>query len=162
MATASSLAAAYQRFGPELVRKATRFLKNRADATDLVHSLFVDLLAAPPAEMTRPYLYRATTNRCLNTLRDHRNRQRLMEHYSQTPAASRRTDDAIISGQLVAQLVLALDAEHQEVLVMRFFDDMSIDEIAEVQGLSGKTIARRLKTIEETARGLSRDTGGGT
>src|SRR5687768_13365769 len=35
---------AYRAYGPALVRKAERMLRNREDATDVVHALFVDLI----------------------------------------------------------------------------------------------------------------------
>ena len=70
MAAASDPQTAYRTFGPALIRKAERILRNREDAVDVVHALFVDLLSKPPDAMDLPYLYRAVTNRCLNVVRD--------------------------------------------------------------------------------------------
>ena len=67
---------AYQRHGRALLRKAERMLGNRADAQDLVQSLFLDLLQMGESP-DLPYLYRAITNRCLTYIRDTSNRTRL-------------------------------------------------------------------------------------
>ena len=40
----------YQRHGRALLRKAERILRSKADAQDLVHALFLDLLAKGRAE----------------------------------------------------------------------------------------------------------------
>ena len=79
MAPASEHAAAYQRFGPALVRKAERILRNREDAVDVVQALFTELIARGAAPVDLPYLYRAVTNRALNVVRDARGRARLLE-----------------------------------------------------------------------------------
>ena len=69
----------YQRYGPALLRKAGRLLGNHADAEDVVQALFVEMLKRGQAVADLAYLYRAVTNRCLNFLRDHANRQRLLD-----------------------------------------------------------------------------------
>ena len=68
---------AYLRYGPALVRKAERMLLSRADAQDVVQALFLDLLQEPDPRTELPFLYRAATDRCLNYLRDAKNRARL-------------------------------------------------------------------------------------
>jgi RNA polymerase sigma-70 factor (ECF subfamily) len=145
---------AYRTYGPALIRKAERILRNRDDAVDAVHGLFVELLqrdTAAPA-MDLPYLYRAVTNRCLNVVRDRANRDRLLarETGAIAYAAGRvRCDDEVIGLQLMARLSDRLDAAHMEVLVARFVDDLTQDEIAEQLGTSRKTIGKRLARIRD-------------
>src|SRR5690348_15577265 len=88
---------AYRRYGPALLRKAKRMLHNRVDAEDVVQGLFVDLLqgagAGGPdsAQLELGYLYRAVTHRCLNVLRDARNRRRLLDQREAPVTAVRTT-----------------------------------------------------------------------
>ena len=149
MGPASDPRDAYRAFGPALVRKAERILKSRADATDVVHGLFVDLLSRPSATVDLPYLYRAVTNRCLNVVRDEANRARLLarEGAAIAPRARVRCDDHVIGTQLLGRLAERLDDGHLQVLVARFFDDMTQDEIAAQLGLSRKTVGKRLARI---------------
>jgi RNA polymerase sigma-70 factor, ECF subfamily len=141
----------YQAHGPALVRKASRILRSRDDATDVVHGLFVDLIQRRASPVDLPYLYRAVTNRCLNLVRDQANRARLLEREAQVvaPRARVRCDDHVIGTQLLARLCDRLDEAHLEVLVARFFDDCTQDEIAEQLGLSRKTVGKRLARIRD-------------
>lgn len=140
---------AYRAYGPALVRKAERVLRNREDAVDVVHALFVDLIPRWSSDVDLPYLYRAVTNRCLNLVRDRGTRARLLEreHAAAAPIGRVRLDDQVVGLALIAQLAEQLDAAHMEVLVARFVDDMTQDEIAEHLKISRKTVGRRLDHI---------------
>ena len=141
--------AAYRRFGPALLRKAERILQNRDDAGDIVQQLFLDLLKQRRGELALPYLYRAVTTRCLNLLRDTKNRQRLLER--QEPAlrgpVRTRCDDEVVGLDLLVKLAARLDTRALEILVCRFWDDMTQDEIASFLGVSRRTVGKRLDQI---------------
>jgi RNA polymerase sigma-70 factor (ECF subfamily) len=141
----------YRRYGPALVRKAGRLLQNRADAQDVVHALFVELLEQGNLVADLPYLYRAVTNRCLNLVRDRDNRARLLERQDQAlrGPVRIRCDDRVVGLDLLGKLAAALDGPCAEVLVYRFFDDMSLDEIATLVGASRQTVVHRLQRIRE-------------
>lgn len=147
---------AYRRYGPALLRKAKRMLHNRVDAEDVVQGLFVDLLqgagtAGPDAaQLELSYLYRAVTHRCLNVLRDGRNRRRLLQQ-REAPATPVRTtcEQRAIDLDLLLKLCGQLDALSCEILVYRYIDDMTQDEIAELTGYSRKTIGKRLDEARE-------------
>jgi RNA polymerase sigma-70 factor (ECF subfamily) len=148
--------AAYRAYGPALVRKAERVLRSREDAVDVVHALFADLIPRWTSDVDLPYLYRAVTNRCLNLVRDRGTRARLLEREQTVaaPVGRVRLDDQIVGLSLIAQLADRLDAAHMEILVARFVDDMTQDEIAEHLKISRKTVGRRLDHIRETVVAL--------
>lgn len=152
---ASDPHSAYRRYGPALVRKAERILRNRDDATDVVHALFVDLIQRRVDAIDLPYLYRAVTNRCLNLLRDATTRARLLEANPVAPAARVRCDDAVVGGELLVKLIERLDPGQREVLIARFVDDLTQDEIAEHLGVSRKTVGKRLAAIRGVMTGLT-------
>jgi RNA polymerase sigma-70 factor (ECF subfamily) len=144
---------AYRQYGPALVRKAQRILRDREDAIDIVQALFVDLIPRWNADavMDLPYLYRAVTNRCLNAIRDRQTRARLLERdgTAAAPMGRVKLEDEIVGLRLMTQLADALDDAHMEVLVARFVDDMTQEEIAAQLGLSRKTIGKRLDRIRD-------------
>jgi len=146
----------YQRYGPALLRKAGRLLGNASDAEDVVQGLFVDLIRRGEKPGDLPYLYRAITNRCLNFLRDHGNRQRLLEKQDAVLRGPVRTrcDDEVVGVDLVCKLIDRLDEKCGEVLVYRYFDDLTQDEIAELQETSRKTVGHRLSRIREAVAAL--------
>jgi RNA polymerase sigma-70 factor (ECF subfamily) len=163
VAHADDTADAYRRFAPALVRKAERILQNRDDALDIVHGLFVEMMrprrwsAPPTGALELPYLYRAITNRCLNHLRDRANRADLLAR--QEPAlrgcARTRCDDQVIGLDLLAKLATRLDRRSLEILVYRYVDDMSQDEIAALIGASRKTVGKRMQIIRAAVGELS-------
>ncbi|HEX4455250.1 MAG TPA: sigma-70 family RNA polymerase sigma factor [Kofleriaceae bacterium] len=156
MEAANDPQAAYRAYGPALVRKAERVLRSREDAVDVVHALFADLIPRWTSDVDLPYLYRAVTNRCLNLVRDRGTRARLLEREQTVaaPVGRVRLDDQIVGLSLIAQLADRLDAAHMEILVARFVDDMTQDEIAEHLKISRKTVGRRLDHIRETVVAL--------
>jgi RNA polymerase sigma-70 factor, ECF subfamily len=149
---------AYARYGGALLRKAERVLGSRASAEDLVQALFVDLLERGE-EPELPYLYRAITNRCLTYLRDEGNRARLLATHDDAlrGAARTRCDDHVIGMDLLAKLTRALEPETLEIVIYRYFDDMTQEEIAAMLGLSRKTVGKRLDRARAAVTSLAGD-----
>ena len=147
------------RYGPALRRKARRMLGSAADAEDVVQTLFAELVERGQTSADLPYLFRAVTTRCLNVVRDQSNRRRLLDR--QAPALRGpvriRCDDEVIGTDLMMKLVEELDAPSAEVLVYRYFDDLTQDEIAELQGVTRKTVAARLERVRQAVHLLLGD-----
>ena len=156
MDAATDPQSAYRAFGPALVRKAERMLRSREDAIDVVHALFADLIPTWPPAVDLPYLYRAVTNRCLNLVRDRGTRARLLarEPTAAAPVGRVRLDDEVVGLGLIGALAERLDDAHLQVLVCRFVDDMTQDEIADHLGVSRKTVGKRLDRIRNAVTAL--------
>lgn len=150
---------AYERYGRALLRKAERIVGNRADAQDLVHALFVDLLQKGESP-DLPYLYRAITNRCLTFLRDESNRARLLASHDEALRGPVRTrcDEHVIGADMIAKLARTLDERAFEVACHRYLDDMTQEEIAALLGISRKTVGKKLDDVREAVAALA---GGG-
>lgn len=148
---------AYRRYAPALLRKAERLLLNRDDAQDVVQALFLELLQKPEPNTDLPYLYRALTHRCLNMLRDRTTRLRLLRHHDALLRGPVRTtcEERAIDLDLLTQLVRTLDRECGEILVYRYVDDLSQEEIAELLGSSRKTVGLRLARIRAAVLSLT-------
>lgn len=124
---------------------------------DVVHNLFVDLLAKPSRDLELSYLYRAVTNRCLNWIRDRNNRSRLLldrDHDLRGP--SRTTiDGLVVDLDLLSRLAARLDRKSQEIVVYHYFDDLSQDEVASLMGMSRRAVVKRLAKIRDKARSVA-------
>jgi len=157
MAAADDIRDGYATYGRALVRKAERILRNPDDASDVVQSLFVDLHARGRSDRATdlPYLYRAVTNRCLNVIRDSRRRAELLEREGTFALSTPSLAERALSLDLLAKLGDKLDDKSMEVLVCRFFDDMTQDEIAEHLGTSRRTIGKRLARVRKTLEAIS-------
>ena len=147
---------AYRRYAPALLRKGERLLGNPSDAEDLVQALFLDLMAQGGAPVELPYLYRAITNRGLNLIRDRGTRARLLAQSGGGAAAAARTrcDDQVIGLDILLKVIDRLDPLAVEILVYRFVDDLTQDEIAALLSTSRKTVGQRLERIRAVVRGL--------
>jgi RNA polymerase sigma factor (sigma-70 family) len=147
---------AYDRYAPALLRKAQRLLGTTVDAEDVVHGLFADLLQKGEASPDLPYLYRAVTNRCLTLIRDRDNRARLLAEHEPALRGPVRTrlDDRAVGMNLLSRLVERLDEAHVETLVYRFYDDLGLEEIAEIMRVSRKTVGNRLARINDVTLAL--------
>lgn len=152
----------YRRYAPALIRKAERMLQNHDDALDVVHAVFVDLLQLTGTPVDLPYCYRAVTNRCLNLIRDRSARRRLLERQDAVLRGPVRTscEERTISLDLLTKLTERLDRQCSEILVYRYVDDMTQEEIATLLGLSRKTIGHKLDRIHETVRAIVEGEGG--
>ena len=154
---------AYQRYGPALLRKCQRMLQNRHDAEDVVQGLFVDMLQKGKQPEDLPYFYRAVTNRCINFLKYRENRRRLLERHDDALRGTVRTrcDDTGIGVDLLSKRMDRLDKKSLEILIYRYFDDMSQEEIADLIGTSRKTVGKRIMKIKEQVRLLMKNGQGG-
>jgi len=145
----------YQRYGRALLRKAARILGPGPEAEDVVQGLFVDLWARQELDRDLPYLFRAVTHRCLNAIRDGKNRRRLLEaNPGVVGPSARSTVDGVLSLDLVEKLAKRVDDETWEILIYRYLDDLSQEEIAQLMSLNRKTVIRRLEGAKETLRAL--------
>lgn len=149
----------YRKYGPALLRKARRLLRNEEDARDAVQSLFLALLQDGEKPLDLPYLYRMLTHRCLNTLRDEKNRARLLER--ETPSLRgtvRIAPDALTLGiDTLRKLAGQVDEAVMETVIYRYCDEMGQEEIASVMAVSRKTVQNRLARAEEALRALSEE-----
>jgi RNA polymerase sigma factor (sigma-70 family) len=142
----------YRRYGPALLRKAKRLLRNEDDALDAVQGMFLELLQRDhPEPLELAWLYCALTRRCLNLLRDRKNRARLLER--ETPALafpSRIAPDAQALGlDALCKLAERVEEPVMETLVYRFIDELGLEEIASVMNVSRKTVQNRLTRASE-------------
>jgi RNA polymerase sigma-70 factor, ECF subfamily len=153
----------YQRYGPALLRKAERVLQNRDDAMDVVQGVFVDMLQKGQTQADLPYLYTAVTSRCLNLLRNRNTRARLLDQEDPSLRGPVRTrcDEQVIGLDILTKLAARLDDSTLQVLIYKYFDDMTQDGVAEILDLSRKTVGKRLDRVRQTMTELMAETGSG-
>jgi len=95
------------------------------------------------------WLYRISTNLCLNRLRDRKQHLQL-ELFAQVLPALASSPEGAASARQAAQALLGdLDARTRAAVVYRYLDGMTQDEIAEVTGWSRKTLGKKLREFEE-------------
>lgn len=149
-----TVASLYAQHAPRVLRWVRRFAVPEPE--ELVHEIFVrvleriDTFRAESSPTT--WLYRLTTNACLNHLRDTGRRAELWREHidgalwtTPTPAA----DQEVVAS--FRQLWHRLDDELVEVGVYYFVDAMTHAEIARIVGCSERTVGNRLERLREAA-----------
>jgi RNA polymerase sigma-70 factor, ECF subfamily len=146
----------YERYGAVVYRRARRLLGDEQAAWDAVQEVFVRALkharrfrreASPTT-----WLYRITTNYCLNILRDAaRHDRKLGTHAGPAPASADPHPDLRLT---MVRVLSRLPKELGEIAVYHHVDRMSHEEIASVIGVSRRTVGNRLKEFQERALAL--------
>ena len=140
-------------------RVALRMLNRPADAEDATQDVLLLAWQALPrfrSESSFPtWLYRLTTNRCLNVLRSRHPSETLAEEL----AGNRMTDlevEQALSLEVVKAAVARLTVEQRAPFVLREFEGLSYAEIAEVLETTVPAIKSRLHRARgELASALS-------
>jgi RNA polymerase sigma-70 factor (ECF subfamily) len=154
----AGLAQLYERYAPAIYAHCRRLLHSPSAARDATQEAFVRVLARGPAllagEDALRYLYRVSTNVCLNQIREQK------VHDRATPALAVRAGSggSAESGHADRQFVHALlersDETGAAIAVMHYVDGMSQVEIAEVLGITRRTVFNRLRKLEKIAEEL--------
>ncbi len=145
---------AYARYRPALLRKAQRLLRSRALAEDVVQGLFVNLLEERVSSDAFAYLFRAVSNRCLNILRDDKRHQELLVRRMERATFCTREADSVMAMDMLVKLARKLEPEVVEAVTYAHFDDMTQEEIAQLMGLSRRTIGKYLDEAQVALREL--------
>jgi RNA polymerase sigma factor (sigma-70 family) len=152
------IATLYRTHGHIVLRRARRLLGNDEDARDVLQQVFTSLVREPSRfrgeSSFATYLYRATTSTCLQHLRNQRTRASLLATRV-APSQSEAADPVAESLSIVRDLVAQLPDDLARVVIHRFIDGMTYDEIAEQLGCSrrhaGELIARARELLHEQA-----------
>jgi len=141
----------YRMHGHVVLRRARRLLGNEDDAREVLQELFASLVARSDAFAGRSsittWLYGATTNLCLNRLRDTKSRTQLLgARYADATEAQDPRAEALAAAQLLlARMPEALAG----VAVHYYIEEMTHEEIAEVLGCSRRHVGDLLVRVTE-------------
>jgi RNA polymerase sigma-70 factor (ECF subfamily) len=140
-----------EKLGPRLIALATGICRDRHQAEEIVQEAFVKLWRSPPDAGEIAYtswLRRVVTNSSINALQRTR-RPGALPEFSPDPAM-RATDrpehevDVREDLQRVRAAMDRLDAPKRTILILRAFEQLSYEEIAEHLGIPLGTVMSRL------------------
>jgi RNA polymerase sigma-70 factor (ECF subfamily) len=145
----------YREYGPAVYRRCCALLRDREAARDATQEVFRKLLRDERRLAQRddvlPWIWRVATNHCLNQRRNARRRGE--EELSwDLPVSDAVSPETAPSRQLAQKVLQRFDAETQAVAVGVLVDGMEHQEVAEVLGISRRTVLRKLDRFLENAR----------
>ena len=154
MTARASIDAIYRQHGHVVLRRARQILGAEEAAREVLQEIFASLVARPQQFGGRSaittWLYSATTHRCLNRLRDQRNRDRLLAERV-IPFARASAEPSAERAVAARELLAALPDDLATVAIYYYFDGMTHAEIAEVMRCSRRQIGKLLERVREHA-----------
>jgi RNA polymerase sigma-70 factor (ECF subfamily) len=146
--------ALYHRYRDWVYRLAWRFTGNKTDALDVLQETFTYLLGKFPGfELTSSmttFLYPAVRHISI-TINSKKSRLKTEENISEEPQEPASQEKEVHHSELAAVLEILPD-QQREVLLMRFVDDMSLQEIAAALDIPLGTVKSRLHNSLQTLR----------
>lgn len=141
----------YRRYGRRMYRFFYRMLwQDAGRAEDFTQELFVKIIERPEAyDSSRAFvtwLYAMAHNLCKN---EYRRESRVAHHFAQIPPQheSVTTPETIDQQLLETQLrgwIDALSPTHRQCFILRFQEELSVSEIAQIVGCPEGTVKSRL------------------
>jgi RNA polymerase sigma-70 factor (ECF subfamily) len=133
----------YERHGPALLAYARSFGPDRSQAEDAVQQVFLKLLRGETETPDAPlaYLYRAVRNTALNRRRTMKRDAPLemAEHWFSHRGGNQEAALALQSS------LAELPDEQREVVIMRIWSGLTLDEISSATGTPLNTVASRYR-----------------
>ena len=149
------LAELYRAHGPVIYSRCRAMLRDDAAAEDAVQEVFVRVLrhleAVPPGREALAFLYRVSTNLCLNALRDRAARpQPAGGDLPDLPGE--RPSGPFADRDLVRRLLERAPEKLRAVAWLHHVDGIDQGEVARVLGISRRTVVSRLAEFAARSR----------
>jgi RNA polymerase sigma-70 factor (ECF subfamily) len=144
---------------------ALHFLADRSAAEELAQDVFLQLHGNLPAlkseDHVKFWLRKVTAHRCIDYKRRRKPSQVSLDD-SPEPAAPARSSDLFLARKL-RQLVASLPEKPRLVVILRYQEDMTAQEIAEVLAMPAATVKSLLRrSLGRLREKLTRTIGEGT
>jgi RNA polymerase sigma-70 factor, ECF subfamily len=147
------IAALYKTYGPAVYRRCLRLLRDPEAARDATQEVFRKLIAdglRDDPDLALPWIWRVAMNHCLNV---RRNAQRRGEtELNPDLDVGEDTADGFPERRLVQKVLSRFDEKTQSIAVGVLVDGMEHEEVADMLGISRKTVSRKLERFLVNAR----------
>lgn len=166
----SPLGILYDRYADKVYRKCISMLKNRDDAQDLTHDIlvkaFLNIANFEGTAAFSTWVYAITYNQCIDFLRvqqknthiDYEENDEVMDRYDEDTVEEKKMLEIEV-GRL-GILIHQLNQDDKAVLLMKYQDEMSVEEIMHILTLSESAVKMRLKRARDRLRKIYEQTYG--
>ncbi len=157
----TALARIYEKYVHLLLSVAMGLLNNPHEAEDVVQDVFVSFARSADGfgiqGSLKAYLATCVVNRVRDQARRERVRQRHLGRPAAGPAEGNKADHSLLYSercQLLSRALAELPCEQREVVVLRIKQEMTLKQIAKLQGVSISTVHGRYRYGMEKLRAL--------
>jgi RNA polymerase sigma factor (sigma-70 family) len=155
-------------YGESLMRLAYTYVKNHQVAEDIVQDVFLKAFEKQSdfreESSYKSYLYRITINRSYDYFRSWSYKNLLLtDKITKIVRQEKSTELLDITeneNYLLGEKILSLPIKYREVIILHYYNDYGIDDIAFILGIPPNTIKTRLRRGREKLKGLIERTEG--
>lgn len=148
----------YRQFGPLVLRRCRRLLKDEGKALDAMQDTFVEMLRHQhrlTEEAPAGLLLKTATRVCLNKLRTQRRRPEhetdpdtvLLSQISHLGSAS-SAESLSLGRRILSRVFRDTPESTQLIAVLHYVDRLTLEEVAAEVGLSVSGVRKRLRTLK--------------
>ncbi|SOC37126.1 sigma-70 family RNA polymerase sigma factor [Ureibacillus acetophenoni] len=144
-----------------LLQLAYFYTKDHYAAEDIVQEVFIKFLDANYEEQgtLRAFLSRMTINKSKDYLKSWAYKKiQLKEKWTSLKAKKKKDNVLIIDERtMIGEAILQLTLEYRELIILYYFQEMSIAEIAQTLEIPENTVKTRLRRARERLKPLLQD-----
>lgn len=153
------VAAQYRRFGPLILARCRRLLRDQALAEDVCQDVFVRVFQhldrSRTDEEALMWMYRVSTNLCLDALRRRASRGTVTELDPELASCERGTEDRVEDRELVQKLLAHTPEKLHATALLYHVDGVEQAEIARTLDITRRTVINRLQEFARRCRGVA-------
>jgi len=148
-------------FRGRLFQHAFFIVKDSQEAYDAVQEVFIKAMRETrffDAEFRmKAWLFRVTSNLCYNIVRDRRRRGGILESLNRPDRTNANQMERVQRGERRDEVLASMEKlgrDHREILLLRYYNDLSYAEIAEVLDVKLGTVMSRLSRARARLGGV--------
>lgn len=147
----------YEKYGNMLYKVAFVYLGNTDNAEDLLQDVFIAYLNSNKQfkneEHRKAWLIRVTHNKCINLLKSPSRKSTDIDEIQ----LSCEEEDRDARLDVIKQINL-LPTKYKSVIILHYYNDLSVDEIAKILKIGKSAVKMRLKRAREALKIQLEDT----
>lgn len=149
-------------YGESLMRLAYTYVKNHQVAEDIIQDVFLKAFEKQNdfkgKSSYKTYLYRITINRSYDYFRSWSYKNLLFtDKITKIIKHEKSTDLLVITeneNYLLGEKILSLPLKYREVIILHYYNDYAIEEIANILSIPSNTVKTRLRRGRQKLKGL--------
>lgn len=144
----------YRKYGPVIFSRCRRLLKDDALAEDATQEVFVRVMrhieSAPDDAQALAWIYRISTNYCLNQLRDRGRQAEPTDTIPETPSA--HPEGALLDRDTAMKLVNRAPEKIRAAVLLYYVDGLEQTQVADTLGISRRTVINWLQDFADRSK----------
>lgn len=149
-------------YSDALYRIAYSYVKDEQAAEEVVQDVFFKFyhthVQFEGKSHLKTYLTRMVINRCYDYLRSWKNKRNLIFEVFQAKRGGIDRDVVEQSeSELILESILSLPVKYREAIILYYYEDLQVKEMADMLGLAESTVKSRLQRARAQLKGLLDD-----